>query len=112
MHAPCISSTLPDGLAARSIEIDGRRDHNLTLPNGPARETVRFDERTVHLRGSEVGLLERAGRFRVTLTADLQADAGGSARADEDVRSLVRQGLLAERTISRLEDGTHASVVS
>lgn len=48
----------------------------------------------------------------MTLTGDLKADAGGATRADDDVRSLVRQGLLAERTVTRLQDGVQASVVS
>ena len=34
-----------------------------------ARKEVRDDGRVYHLRGSEVDLLERAGRYRVTFTA-------------------------------------------
>ena len=103
---------LPEGLSARAPEIGSRREHSLMLPSSLERESVRLDGRTFHLRGSEIDLLERAARFRVTLTADLKADAGGTARVDDDVRSLVRQGLLAERTITRLHDGSRASVVS
>jgi hypothetical protein len=103
---------LPDGLSARSVEVDGRREHGLVLPSGLDREAIHLDGRILHLRGSEVDLLERTGRFRVTLTADLKADAGGTSRVDEDLRSLVRHGLLAERSVTRLKDGAQESVVS
>lgn len=103
---------LPNSLPERSSSLGGRREHSLSLPTGAEREPVHLDGRTMHLRGSEVDLLERAARFRVTLTADLKADAGGGTRADDDVRSLVRQGLLAERTVTNLRDGVQASVVS
>lgn len=103
---------LPEGLSARSVEVAGEREHRLALPSGLDRESIHLDGRTLRLRGSEVDLLERAGRFRVTLTADLKADAGGTPRVNEDLRSLVRQDLLAERTVMRLQDGARESVVS
>lgn len=103
---------LPDSLPERSPTLGVRREHSLGLPTGAEREAVHLDGRTLHLRGSEVDILERAARFRVTLTADLKADAGGGTRADDDVRSLVRLGLLGERTVTNLQDGVQASVVS
>ena len=57
------------------------REHALTLPSGPSREPVRDEARLYHLRGSEVDLLERAGRYRAVFTDDLQADVKDVARA-------------------------------
>ena len=103
---------LPDRVSPRTRdEIDGGRGHSLTLPAGREREAVRDQGRTYHLRGSEVDLLERAGQFRVTFTEDLKHDAG-TAQFGEDLRSLKEQGLLAERTVTRLREGTVANVVS
>jgi hypothetical protein len=58
---------------------DTSREHALTLPAGPSREAVRDEARLYHLRGSEVDLLERAGRYRVAFTDDLQADVKDAA---------------------------------
>src|SRR5689334_7060053 len=105
-EAPSVAvERLPDSLPERLPTLGGRREHSLGLPTGPEREAVHLDGRTLHLRGSEVDLLERAARFRITLTADLKADAGSGTRADDDVRSLVRLGLLGERTVTNLQDG-------
>jgi hypothetical protein len=84
----------------------------LTLPAGLERETVRDNGREYHLRGSEVDLLERAGQFRVTFTDDLKQNVGDDNRFRDDLRSLKEQGLVAERTVTRLRDGTVADVVS
>lgn len=91
---------------------DGSREHALTLPMGPAREPVRDEARLYHLRGSEVELLERVGRYRAVFMDDLQADAKDVARAGSDVASLERQGLIETRTATRLRDGAVADVVS
>ena len=88
------------------------REHALALPSGPSREPVRDEARLYHLRGSEVELLERAGRYRAVFTDDLQADAKDVTRARTDVASLERQGLIETRTVTRLRDGAVADVVS
>lgn len=93
-------------------EIDGDREHGLTLPAGRDREEVRDHGRTFHLRGTEVELLERAAQYRVTFTEDLKQDAGDAHRFRDDLRSLKEQGLVAERTVTRLREGTVADVVS
>jgi hypothetical protein len=104
---------LRDSVSPRSREqIDGDRGHGLTLPEGRDREAVRDQGRTYHLRGSEVELLERAAQYRVTFTEDLKQDAGGANRFNDDLRSLKEQGLIAERTVTRLREGTVADVVS
>ena len=88
---------LPDRVSPRSRDDLGEgREHHLTLPDGREREEVRDNGRVYHLRGSEVDLLERAGRYRVTFTDDLKHDSG-HARFDEDLRSLKEQGLIEER---------------
>lgn len=103
---------LPDRVSPRSRDDLGEgREHHLTLPDGRDREEVRDRGRIYHLRGSEVDLLERAGRYRVTFTDDLKHDAG-HARFDEDLRSLKEQGLIHERTVTHLRDGIVADVVS
>ena len=91
---------------------DDSREHALTLPSGPSREPVRDEARLYHLRGSEVDLLERVGRYRAVFTDDLQADVKDVARARTDLASLERQGLIETRTVTRLRDGAVADVVS
>src|SRR6266508_4783894 len=103
---------LPDRVAARSREeLDESRGHSLTLPEGREREAGRDKGRVYLLRGSEVDLLERAAQYRVTFTDDLKHNSG-HPRFDEDLRSLKEQGLIAERTVTHLRDGTVADVVS
>jgi hypothetical protein len=104
---------LRDSVSPRSREaIDGERGPGLTLPEGRDREEVRDQGRTYHLRGSEVALLERAAQYRVTFTDDLKHDAGDASRFKDDLRSLKEQGLVAERTVTRLREGAVADVVS
>ena len=57
-------------------------------------------------------LLERAAQYRVTFTEDLKQDAGDATRFKDDLRSLKEQGLIAERTVTRLREGAVADVVS
>jgi hypothetical protein len=103
---------LPDRVTPRSRDgDDARREHSLTLPVGRERESVRDMGRVYHLRGSEVDLLERAAKYRVTFTDDLKRDSG-NARFDEDLRSLKEQGLIDERTVTHLREGTVADVVN
>ena len=93
-------------------EIDSERGRGLTLPEGPNREEVRDQGRTYHPRGSEVDLLERAAQYRVTFTDDLKQDAGDSSRFKDDLRALKEQGLIEERTVTRLRERRVADVVS
>jgi hypothetical protein len=88
------------------------RGHHLTLPSGPDRESVRDGARVYHLRGSEVDLLERAACFRSVFIDDLRRASGDEARASTDLRSLERQGLIEERTVTRLRDGVVADVIA
>jgi hypothetical protein len=112
-HDPGLRITpLPDRVTPRSRNDDGSsRGHNLTLPDGREREVVRDHATLYHLRGSEVDLLERAARYRVTFTEDLKHDAS-HGRFDEDLRSLKEQGLIAERSVTHLRDRSVADVVS
>jgi hypothetical protein len=88
------------------------RGHTLRLPAGRRREPVRHSGRTYMLRGSEVDALESIGRFRAVFIDDI-AEAGRDQGAGRgDIRSLVREGLVSERTVSRLSDGQYAGVVS
>ena len=104
---------LPERGALRTRDTDHTpREHALTLPSGPSREPVRDEARLYHLRGSEVELLERVGRYRAVFIDDLQADAKDVTRARTDVASLGRQGLIETRTATRLRDGAVADVVS
>jgi DNA-binding PadR family transcriptional regulator len=73
---------------------------------------VRDEARIYQLRGSEVDLLERAARFRVVFTDDLERDTGDAGRFRDDLRSLKSQGLIDERTVTRLRDRTVADVVA
>src|SRR5216683_714181 len=80
--------------------------------SGPDREPVRDEARVYHLRGSEVDLLERAACFRSVFTDDLRRASGDEAGASTDLRSLERQGLIEERTVTRLRDGAVADVIA
>lgn len=103
---------LPDEIT-RDRDPDLRaREHHLTLPSGLDREPVRDEARVYHLRGSEVDLLERAACFRSVFTDDLRRASGDEARAATDLRSLERQGLIEERTVTRLRDGAVADVIA
>jgi hypothetical protein len=103
---------LPDRVSPRSRgDLSEGREHHLTLPDGREREEVRDSGRVYHLRGSEVDLFERAGRYRVTFTDDLKQDAS-HVRFDEDLRSLKEQGLIDEHTVTHLREGAVADVVS
>ena len=103
---------LPDRVSPRSRDDLGEgREHHLTLPDGREREEVRESGRVYHLRGSEVDLRERTGRFRVTFTDDLKHDSG-HAGFDEDLRSLKERGQIDERTVTHFREGTVADVVS
>jgi hypothetical protein len=104
---------LPERAEGRPRDSNERgREHDLTLPSGRDRELVRHDGRDYHLRGSEVDLLERAGQFRAVFTEDLKGEFSDPARFREDLRSLHRQDLINERTVTRLRDGHVADVVS
>ena len=104
---------LPERGSLRARDWDGAsREHALTLPSGAAREPVRDEGRLYLLRGSEVDLLERAGRYRAVFTDDLKADVHDVARAHTDLASLERQGLIESRSVTRLRDGAVADVVS
>ena len=104
---------LPDQVRPRSRDgTPGERDHHLTLPSGRHREPVRDEARIYQLRGSEVDLLERAARFRAVFTDDLERDAGDAGRFRDDLRSLKSQGLIEERTVTRLRDSTIADAVA
>jgi hypothetical protein len=104
---------LRDSVSPRSRdEVDGDRGHGPTLPEGRDRQEVRDQGRIYHLRGSEVELLERAAHYQVTFTEDLKQNAGDANRFKDDLRSLKEQGLIAERTVTRLREGAVADVVS
>ncbi len=103
---------LPDQLTRDREPGVREREHHLTLPSGPDREPVRDEARVYHLRGSEVDLLERAACFRSVFTDDLRRASGDEAGASTDLRSLERQGLIEEHTVTRLRDATVADVVT
>jgi hypothetical protein len=104
---------LRDSVSPRSrAQIDRDLGHGLTLPDRRNREEVRDQGRTYHLRGSEVEVLERAAQYRVTFTEDLKQSSGDARRFNDDLRSLKEQGLVAERTVTRLREGSVTDVVS
>jgi hypothetical protein len=110
-HKPEVTP-LSERVSPRSRGEINRRGHRQTLPEGRDREVVRDLGRMYHLRGSEVALLECAARYRVAFTDDLKQAAGDTARFRDDLRSLKEQGLIAERTVTRLRERTIADVVS
>jgi DNA-binding PadR family transcriptional regulator len=57
-------------------------------------------------------MLERAACFRSVFTEDLLRASGDESRANTDLRSLERQGLIEERTVTRLRDGLVADVIT
>jgi hypothetical protein len=104
---------LPDRVSSRDREDSlCRSAHHLSLPSGPDREPVRDADRLYHLRGSEIDLLERAGRFRSVFVEDLKAASPDESRWSTDLRSLERQGLIELRTITRLRHQETADVIA
>lgn len=105
--------SLPDRVTCRDRDPDADvRGHGLSLPSGLDREEVREGDRTYRLRGSEVDLLEGAGRFRSVFVEDLRVATGDSARCDADLRSLERRGLIESKTIMRLRYSETADVIT
>lgn len=103
---------LPDRLTLERNPDITEREHYLDLPSGLDREPIRGSSHTYHLRGSEVELLERAACFRSVFTDDLRHATGDESRADTDLRSLERQGLIETRTVTRVRDGEVADVTT
>lgn len=81
-------------------------DH-LDLPLRSYRERTQYSnrDRTYSLRPSEIHTLTDVGRFRVVAVEDLAnlGYAGDHSEMDNDLRNLVRQGLLQRRGTSALK---------
>jgi hypothetical protein len=105
--------SLPDRVTCRDRDSDSDdRGRGLSLPTGLEREEVRDDDRAYRLRGSEVDLLESAGRFRSVFVEDMRDAVDDSARFDADLRSLERQGLIESKTVTRVRHSETADVIS
>jgi hypothetical protein len=85
-----------------------------TLPRGPEREPVQGRHRTYRLRGSESHVLTAAGLFRVVFERDLQQTVyrDDPGRLGQDVRHLLRQGLLERHTIATDHRGHTVAVLN
>ena len=114
-----------DGTAVRSARVGDRpRDprvrsatlphRHFTLPRGPARETVRGRARSYRLRGTESHVLTAAGIFRVVFERDLQETVyrDDPTRLAQDVRHLMRQGLLERHTVAADHRGRALAVLN
>jgi DNA-binding MarR family transcriptional regulator len=78
------------------------RDRHDGFDDRPSRlrEPIRWQQRTITLRSSEVGTLQTVGTFRVVAVTDLQEFVyqGNRSRLDTDVQALERQGLIRRHT--------------
>lgn len=89
--------------------VEEHRDLPKLPPAGDLRDTTRNTYRdrdsAYSLRNSEIHTLIEAGKFRVLDTNDLTkfAYAGDRARMEIDIRNLVRQGLIEQRSTSVLK---------
>jgi hypothetical protein len=105
--------SLPDRVTCRDRDQHAAvHGHGLSLPSGLDREEVMDRDRVYHLRGSEVDLLESAGRFRSVFTEDLKAATRDCQRCETDLRSLERQGLIESKTITRVRHSETADVIT
>jgi hypothetical protein len=88
--------------------------HAFNLPRGPERETVRGRGRSYRLRASESHVLIAAGTFRVVFERDLQETVyrDDSVRLTQDVRHLVRQGLVERHTVAADRTGNGVAVLN
>jgi len=114
-----------DGTAVRSARVGDRpRDprmrsatlphRHFTLPRGPARETVWGGARSYRLRDTESHVLTAAGIFRVVFERDLEQTGyrGDPTRLAQDVRHLMRQGLLERYTVAADHRGRALAVLN
>lgn len=89
-------------------------DRTFVLPRSHEREPVRGRGRLYRLRDTESRLLVTAGIFRVVFERDLRDTAYRDtlARLGEDVRHLVRNGLLKRHTVAADHKGHAEAVLS
>jgi hypothetical protein len=79
-----------------------REERVQTILSQRARTQYTDRNKTYSLRDSEIHMLSEVGKFRVVATVDLAKIAynGDRVRVENDVDSLVRQGLMRETTIA------------
>jgi DNA-binding MarR family transcriptional regulator len=84
------------------------------LPSGSRREAFLYNRQTYTLRGSQSRVLETLATFRVVLERDLRKDVyrGLGARVGRELKSLVRQGLVATRDLAADRAGHHLRVAT
>lgn len=89
-------------------------DRTFVLPRSQEREPVTGRGRSYRLRDTESRLLVTAGIFRVVFERDLRDTAyrDTPVRLDEDVRHLVRNGLLKRHTVAADHKGRAEAVLS
>jgi hypothetical protein len=108
---------------SRDIDIDPREPASVARINRaepiepvPAgyRQSIEFRGRTFQLRPSEHAALRHVGTFRVVNAGDLQQFlyAGNRTKANQDLRSLIAQGLLRRHTVAGQRRGPRMAVVS
>jgi hypothetical protein len=85
-----------------------------TLPRGPERDTVRGRGRSYRVRDTQSLVLVAAGTFRVVFERDLQDTVyrNDSARLTQDVRHLVRQGLVERHSVAADRHGHAVAVLT
>ena len=110
-RAPATAPSRPPDPRQRSATLP---DRSFRLPRGPHRETVQRRGRSYRLRGTESHILAAAGLFRVVFERDLREttyrdDPTGLA---QDVRHLMRQGLLERHTVAAGHRGHAVAVLN
>ena len=89
-------------------------DRSFGLPRGPQRELVQARGRSYRLRGSESHVLAAARLFRVVFERDLRETLfrDDPTRLTQDVKHLLRQGLLERHTVAADHRGHTVAVLS
>jgi hypothetical protein len=86
--------------SGRGASTEARQQHS-TRERSDSRHAYYDRDRAYLLRDSEMHCLEEIGKFRVVAATDLTrfAYAGDRQRMENDIRDLVRQSLLSDKTL-------------
>ena len=112
-QAPVSRNTTPNG-PSRSEDIQGREEPSTRDSRNDSPRAYYLRDRAYLLRNSEIHSLTEVGKFRVIAAPDLAKHAygGDRQRMERDVRRLVAQGLLADKTIPISQNKTKFALLT
>jgi hypothetical protein len=104
----------PDDARDPDLRSSDLPDGRFSLPSGLDRQSISGRDRSYHLRDSESHTLETLATFQIVFDRDLREGRyrDDDDRLDDDLRSLVRQGLVESRTITADHHGHSMRVLA